>query len=186
MAAQRVRRAGGVLEQQGRDIPIALVVGGAIALLVPIGWLLHSLVAGGPLAGWTWLLVVGALVFVVVLGILVAAVCGYMAGLIGSSNSPISAVGILAILSAALMLAGLFGRDNGPDVQQALVAYALIVTRLVFGLATLSHDNLQNLQTGHLVSATPWRQEVALITGFVCRSLLVPPVHDLPNTALRF
>src|SRR3546814_8879441 len=101
MAAQRVRRAGGVLEQQERDIPIALVVGGAIALLVPIGWLLHSLVAGGPLAGWTWLLVVGALVFVVVLGILVAAVCGYMAGLIGSSNSPISAVGILAILSAA-------------------------------------------------------------------------------------
>src|SRR3546814_7491141 len=51
MAAQRVRRAGGVLEQQERDIPIALVVGGAIALLVPIGWLLHSLVAGGPLAG---------------------------------------------------------------------------------------------------------------------------------------
>src|SRR3546814_4070292 len=60
MAAQRVRRAGRVPEQQERDIPTALVVGGAIAPLVPIGWLLHSLVAGGPLAGSAWLLVVGA------------------------------------------------------------------------------------------------------------------------------
>src|SRR3546814_5546383 len=94
-----------------RHTRCALVTGVQTCAL-PIGWLLHSLVAGGPLAGWTWLLVVGALVFVVVLGILVAAVCGYMAGLIGSSNSPISAVGILAILSAALMLAGLFGRDK--------------------------------------------------------------------------
>src|SRR3546814_13853150 len=101
MAAQRVRRAGGVLEQQERDIPIALVVGGAIAQLVPIGWLLHSLVAGGPLAGWTWLLVVGALVFVVVLGVLVAVVCGYMDGLIGCTNSPIDAVGSIAIRSEA-------------------------------------------------------------------------------------
>src|SRR3546814_8306804 len=97
-----------------------------------------------------------------------------MAGLIGSSNSPISAVGILAILSAALMLAGLFGRDNGPDVQQALVAYALIVTSLVFGVATISNDNLQDLKTGHLVSATPWRQQVALILGVVFGSLIVP------------
>src|SRR3546814_4841052 len=88
-----------------------------------------------------------------------------MAGLIGSSNSPISAVGILAILSAALMLAGLFGRGNGPDVQQALVAYALIVTSLVFGVATISNDNLQDLKTGHLVGATPWRQQTALIIG---------------------
>src|SRR3546814_18597835 len=60
MAEQRVRRDGGVLEQQERDIPIALVVGGAIALLVPIGWMLQSLVAGGKLAGWKWVLVVGA------------------------------------------------------------------------------------------------------------------------------
>ena len=186
MAAQRVRRAGGILEQQERDIPIALVVGGAIALLVPIGWLLHSLVAGGPLAGWTWSLVVGAVLFIVVLGILIAAVCGYMAGLIGSSNSPISAVGILAILAAALMLAGLFGRDNGPEVQQALVAYALIVTSVVFGVATISNDNLQDLKTGHLVGATPWRQQVALIIGVVFGSLIVPSVLDLLNTAFGF
>src|SRR3546814_19084221 len=109
-----------------------------------------------------------------------------MAGLIGSSNSPISAVGILAILSAALMLAGLFGRDNGPDVQQALVAYALIVTSLVFGVATISNDNLQDLKPGPLVSATPWRQPVALIIGVVFGSLIVPSVLNLLPTASGF
>src|SRR3546814_20343830 len=109
-----------------------------------------------------------------------------MAGLIGSSNSPISAVGILAILSAALMLAGLFGRDNGPDVQQALVAYALIVTSLVFGVAPISNDNLQDLKTGHLVRATPWRQPVAPIIGVVFGSLIVPSVLDSTNTAFGF
>src|SRR3546814_7743368 len=84
------------------------------------------------------------------------------------------------------MLAGLFGRDNGPDVQQALVAYALIVTSLVFGVATISNDNLQDLKTGHLVSATPWRQQVALIIGVVFGSLIVPSVLDLLNTAFGF
>src|SRR3546814_4504354 len=84
------------------------------------------------------------------------------------------------------MLAGLFGRDNGPDVQQALVAYALIVTSLVFGVATISNDNLQDLKTGHLVSPTPWRQQVALIIGVVFGSLNLPSVLDLLNTAFGF
>lgn len=186
MVAQRQRRAGAVLDRQERDLPIALVAGGAVALLIPIGWLLHSLIAEGPLAGWTWSLAAGAVLFIVVLGMLIAAVCGYMAGLIGSSNSPISAVGILAILAAALMLAGLFGRDNGADVQQALVAYALIVTSVVFGVATISNDNLQDLKTGHLVGATPWGQQTALIIGVVFGSLIVPSVLDLLNTAFGF
>src|SRR3546814_18995912 len=79
--------------------------------------------------------------------------------------SPISAVGILAILSAALMLAGLFGRDNGPDVQQALVAYALIVTSLVFGVAPISNANLQAPTTGPLERATALRHRSARLTG---------------------
>src|SRR3546814_15985791 len=104
-----------------------------------------------------------------------------MAGLIGSSNSPISAVGILAILSAALLLAGLFGRDNGPDVQQALVAYVLIVTSLVFGVATISNDNLPDSNTGTFVSSTPWRQQVALL---IARVLGISIVASLRTRAV--
>lgn len=185
-AASRARHGGEVLALEERDMPIGVVIGGAVAMLLPIAWLLWSVIAGGPLAGATALLLSGALVFVLVVGLLVAAVCGYMAGLIGSSNSPVSAIGILAVLAASLMLAGLFGRDNDADTTQALIAYALIVTGVVFGVATIANDNLQDLKTGQLVGATPWKQQVALVIGVVFGSLIIPPVLDLLNTAFGF
>jgi putative OPT family oligopeptide transporter len=84
------------------------------------------------------------------------------------------------------MLAALFGRDNPPETTQALIAYALIVTGVVFGVSTISNDNLQDLKTGQLVGATPWKQQVALIIGVVFGSLIIPPVLDLLNTAFGF
>ena len=186
LAASRARSAGEALAIEERDLPIAIVAGGAVAILLPIAWLLWSELAAGPLAGSTLLLVAGALVFVVVAGLMIAAVCGYMAGLIGASNSPVSAIGILSILASALMLAGLFGRDTDAATTQALVAYALIVTGIVFGVATIANDNLQDLKTGQLVGATPWKQQVALIIGVVFGSLVVPPVLGVLNEAFGF
>lgn len=186
MAASRARRAGEVLAIEERDLPIAVVAIGSIAMLVPIALLLHSLVAGGPLAGSEWLLVGGALGFVLVIGLLIAAVCGYMAGLIGASNSPVSGIGILSVVAASLMLVGMFGRDTAPDTTAALVAYALIVTGIVFGVATISNDNLQDLKTGQLVGATPWKQQVALVIGVVFGALIVPPVLEVLNQAMGF
>jgi putative OPT family oligopeptide transporter len=101
-----------------------------------------------------------------------------MAGLIGASNSPISGIGILAILSAALLLAVAFAGDS-PDQVSALIAYALFATAIVFGIATISNDNLQDLKTGQLVGATPWRQQVALVFGVLFGSLVIPPVLEL-------
>lgn len=175
VAANRARATGTTLAIEERDMPITLVAGGAMALMLPIGWLLWSVLADGPLADSSLLLVAGAVIFVMIQGLMIAAVCGYMAGLIGASNSPLSAVGILAVLAASLMLAGWFGRDNPPDTEQALVAYALIVTGVVFGVATISNDNLQDLKTGQLVGATPWRQQAALVIGVIFGSLTVPP-----------
>jgi hypothetical protein len=74
-------------------------------------------------------------------------------GLIGASNSPISGVGILAALGIALVLLALFGHLADPAAGKALVAFALFVTALVFGVATISNDNLQDLKTGELVGA---------------------------------
>src|SRR3546814_13988228 len=71
-------------------------------------------------------------------------------------------------------------------MTQELVAYALIVTGIVFGVATISNDNLQDLKTGQLVGATPWKQQVALVIGVVFGSLVIPPVLDLLNTAFGF
>ncbi|EQB09990.1 OPT family oligopeptide transporter [Novosphingobium lindaniclasticum] len=186
MAASRARQAGEALAVEERDLPISIVLFGTLAMLVPIAILLWSVIAGGALAGSEMLLIAGALAFVLVIGLLIAAVCGYMAGLIGASNSPVSGIGILSVVAASLMLVGLFGRDQPGGTTEALVAYALIVTGIVFGVATISNDNLQDLKTGQLIGATPWKQQVALVIGVVFGSLVIPPVLDLLNTAFGF
>ncbi|ALJ13113.1 OPT family oligopeptide transporter [Sphingopyxis macrogoltabida] len=186
MAASKARHAGTVLAVGERDIPIGWVFGGSLLVLVPIAWLLCSILAGGPLAGSAAILVAGALVFVVVIGLMIASVTGYMAGLIGASNSPVSGIGILAIIASSLLLVGLLGRGGGEEASAAMVAYALIVTGVVFGIATISNDNLQDLKTGQLVGATPWKQQVALIIGVFFGSLVVPPVLNVLNETLGF
>jgi putative OPT family oligopeptide transporter len=186
LAASRARGAGDTLALEERDLPIGIVFGGSVALLAPIAWLLWSVIAGGPLAPAALALIGGALVFILVIGLMIAAVCGYMAGLIGASNSPVSGIGILAVIASSLMLVGLFGRGTPPETTQALIAYALIVTGIVFGVATISNDNLQDLKTGQLVGATPWKQQVALIIGVVFGSLVVPPVLNVLNAAFGF
>ena len=186
MAASRARHAGEALALTERDLPIGTVMAISLFTLLPIAWLLWSVIAGGPLSGSAGLLIAGALVFIIVIGLMIAAVCGYMAGLIGASNSPVSGIGILAILASSMMLVGLFGRNNPDDVTQALIAYALIVTGVVFGVATISNDNLQDLKTGQLVGATPWKQQVALVIGVIFGSLVVPPVLNVLNSTLGF
>lgn len=186
LAASRARGAGDVLGVEERDLPIGVVVLVALASLAPVAWLLWTTIAGGPLSGSAALLIGGALLFVLVVGLMIAAVTGYMAGLIGASNSPVSGIGILAVLAASLMLAGLFGRDLPPDTTRALVAYALIVTGVVFGIATIANDNLQDLKTGQLVGATPWKQQVALVIGVGFGSVVVPPVLQLLGATFGF
>lgn len=186
LAASRANRTGDARPVVERDLPIGIVALVSLLTLVPIGWLLYSLIAGGALAGSAGLLIAGSLIFVLIAGLAIAAVSGYMAGLIGASNSPISGIGILSIVAASLLLVGLFGRDNPAETTQALIAYALIVTGVVFGVATISNDNLQDLKTGQLVGATPWKQQLALVFGVAFGSLVIPPVMELLNTAFGF
>jgi putative OPT family oligopeptide transporter len=118
-------------------------------------------------------------------GFLVAAACGYMAGLIGSSNSPVSGLAILTVLGASLLLLALT-HSLDPAAAATLVAYALFVTAVVLCVATIANDNLQDLKTGQLVDATPWRQQVALIVGVVIGALVIPPILDLLNRGYGF
>ncbi len=186
LAASASRRGGAVLALEDRDIPIGFVGVASLAMLVPIGILLWTVLEGGPLEASAIGLIAGSLVFILVIGLVIAAVCGYMAGLIGASNSPVSGIGILAILAASILLAAWFGRAVEPGTTQALVAYGLIVTGVVFGIATISNDNLQDLKTGQLVGATPWKQQVALLIGVVFGSIVVPPVLNLLGSTLGF
>ncbi|WP_243837805.1 OPT family oligopeptide transporter [Cumulibacter soli] len=181
----RKRRAGSSVEITERDIPINIVGGVIVVSLIPIGFLLWDFVAGSALQGHSGGIVATALIFIFVIGLLVASVCGYMAGLIGSSNSPISGVGILVALLAALLLKLTFGDMSNGELT-GLVAFTIFTSAVVFGVATISNDNLQDLKTGQLVGATPWKQQVALIIGVVFGSLIIPPILDLMMTAFGF
>jgi putative OPT family oligopeptide transporter len=141
------------------------------------------------LAFGIWGLVAYGCVFCVVFGFLVAAACGYMAGLVGSSSSPISGIAILATILTSLILLGMLGAGGvlGDDAgRQAGIALALFTVSVVLATATVSNDNLQDLKTGYLVGATPWRQQVALVVGCVVGALVIPPVLDLLYHAYGF
>ncbi|HWK35031.1 OPT family oligopeptide transporter [Sphingomonas sp.] len=186
LGASRARNAGEALDLTERDIPIGIVGVAVLATLVPIAWLLWSFSFGGPVHDYPLAVIGGSLAYVLVIGVLIAAICGYMAGLIGASNSPVSGVGILAVLGASLLLVAIFGHESDPARVNALVAYALFTTAIIFSVATISNDNLQDLKTGQLVGATPWRQQLALILGVVFGSLAIPVVLDLLKNTLGF
>jgi putative OPT family oligopeptide transporter len=185
-AASRARKAGEELALAERDLPGSIVIGGSLALLVPILFLLWQFVQGGPLADQFGLAAVLAVAFIAVVGIVVAVVTGYMAGLIGTSNSPVSGVGILAILVASVVVAAVFGGGVAPADRAPLIAFALFVTAFVFGIALISNDNLQDLKTGQLVGSTPWKQQVSLVIGVVAGAMVIPPVLNLINSTFGF
>lgn len=186
MAASRARSAGTELPLTERDIPIGIVGGSILAMLVPIAGLLWYFSSGTAIASGIGPTILGSLVYVVLIGAVIACVCGYMAGLIGASNSPVSGVGILAVIGASVLLVLVYGHGGDPEQTKALVAYALFTTAIVFSIATISNDNLQDLKTGQLVGATPWRQQLALVYGVIFGSLVIPPVLDLLNKAFGF
>lgn len=186
LAANRRRQDGGVLDRTEQDIPINIVAGLSIACLIGIGFILAWFAQGNPtLANSTALLVGGGLIYVVLIGFAVAAICGYMAGLIGSSNSPVSGVGILAIVIASLLMLGVL-QLAGLPADPSVIAFALIVTAIVFAVAVIANDNLQDLKTGQLVQATPWRQQTALIIGVIAGALVIPLILNLLNKAFGF
>jgi putative OPT family oligopeptide transporter len=177
---------GGELPRTERDIPLPIVGLVCLLTMVPMAVLLAVFLHGGPLAALSLPLVAAAVAYIVVAGFLVAAVCGFMAGLIGSSNSPVSGLAILAVLGAGVLLLLVAGHDAGPAAKSALVAFALFVTAVLLSVATIANDNLQDLKTGQLVDATPWRQQVALVVGVIAGALIIPPVIDLLNRAYGF
>lgn len=186
LAAQSKRSHGEVLERTEQDIPIKIVGAVSVAALIAIAGLLTWIALASPtLAASAPLLVVGGLVYVVLIGFAVAAICGYMAGLIGSSNSPVSGVGILAIIVASLLMLGVM-KIAGVPADGSIIAFALIVTAVVFAVAVIANDNLQDLKTGQLVDATPWRQQVALIIGVVAGALVIPFILNKLNGAFGF
>ncbi len=177
-------RSKGREDDRDRDLSPTWILGLTAACLVISGWLAFTFVRSTPLASSALQLTLIAVPFVLLGGFLIAGICGYMAGLIGASNSPISGVGILSIVLCASTL--VVAVSPTPETRPALVAFALFVTAIVFACATISNDNLQDLKTGQLVGASPMRQQIALIVGVAAGAAVIPWVLNLLATAYGF
>lgn len=188
MRSTRLRKAGqgATLPRTELDIPIGIVAMVTLVCMLPIAWLLGAFSVSAGLGGQMWPLVIGGVIFIALMSFFVASVCGYMAGLVGSSNSPLSGVGILVIVIASVLLA-LGVQSSLPDsAGKALVAFALFASSVVFAGATIANDNLQDLKTGQLVDATPWKQQVALVIGVIAGAIIIPFVLNMLNEAYGF
>jgi putative OPT family oligopeptide transporter len=188
MRASRARKEGRLdsMPRTEHDMPIGTVGLISLACLIPVAYLLWHFATTSGLGEHAMLLTFGGVLFVIVLSFLVSAVCGYMAGLIGSSNSPLSGIGILVVIVAALLLV-LFVKSLVPaEAGKALVAFALFITSIVFAVASIANNNLQDLKTGQLVDATPALQQWALVIGVIAGAIVIPPVLDLLQNAYGF
>jgi putative OPT family oligopeptide transporter len=177
-------RAGGVKDDRDRDLSGTWIIVLTIACLVVSGWLAFTFARSTVLAPDAIKLTLIAVPFVLIVGFLIAGICGYMAGLIGASNSPISGVGILSIVICASVL--ILAVAPTTETRPALIAFSLFITAIVFACATISNDNLQDLKTGQLVGASPMRQQIALIVGVAAGAAVIPFVLNLLATAYGF
>lgn len=135
--------------------------------LIPMAWIYISVV-NSVFLGMVMTIVMALAAF------LFSSVAAYMAGLVGSSSNPVSGVTIATIMMAALLLV-LFmesGHPSGP-------AAALVIGAVVCCAAAMGGDNLQDLKTGHLVGATPWKQQIMQVVGVLTGALVLVPVLSL-------
>jgi putative OPT family oligopeptide transporter len=167
-----------------RDISPPWIIALTAGCLSIAAYLAYTFAKSTVLAGSALGLTLFAVPFVLLAGFLIAGICGYMAGLIGASNSPISGVGILSIVICASLVVLVVAPTT--QTQAPLVAFSLFITAIVFACATISNDNLQDLKTGQLVGASPMRQQIALIVGVAAGASVIPSVLNLLAKAYGF
>lgn len=156
-----------VVEETERDLPMKAVLLGLIVFTLPLAGLYHAIVNDFTVS-------LPMTIIMIVAGFLFSSVSAYMAGLVGSSNNPVSGITIGTILFASLVLTVLMGRDAplGPVA-------AIMIGAVVCCAAAVAGDNLQDLKCGYMIGATPWRQQLMLAIGAISCALVMAPVLNL-------
>lgn len=169
-----------------RDTPINIVLWSILLLAVPIFLVFTYVIDVGHLdvsSGAYWSAMAFGTIFSLFAGFLFASVAGYMAGLVGSSNNPISGVTIATVLAASLCLLAILGSqvDFGADLEKArtAAAAAIVIGAMVACAAALAGDNLQDLKAGNLLGATPYKQQIMQVVGVVAAALVIAPILSL-------
>jgi len=173
LAAYRDRKSGqGEVVRTEHDMPMNIILLLIGVSIVPLFFLfLHFTGSVGVSAVMA--------VVMVIAGFLFSAVASYMAGLVGSSNNPVSGITISTILVSALLLLGM-----GVDGKAGPIA-AILIGGIVCCAAAIGGDNLQDLKCGQLVGSTPWKQQVMQIVGVVVAAVVMAPLLDVLNKAYK-
>jgi putative OPT family oligopeptide transporter len=171
LAAARASAAGVVVAHTDQDLSMKAVLIGIVLFTLPL-WALYQTIVGSLAVSLPMTIIM------VVAGFLFCSVSAYMAGLVGSSNNPVSGITIATILFAAVVLLGLMG----PDSAVGPVA-AIMIGAVVCCAACIAGDNLQDLKCGYVIGATPWRQQVMLAIGAASSALVMAPVLNLLSKA---
>lgn len=188
LAAVREAREGGGSDvlRTDQDIPINYVIAAILGLSIPLFIVFVSVIDTQHLpvsSGLYWATMLFGVLFALFAGFLFASVAGYMAGLVGSSNNPISGVTIATILASALILLALIGSQLQLDVNsnqaEAAAAAAILIGGVVACAAAIAGDNMQDLKAGQLVGATPYKQQIMQIVGVVAGAIVIAPVLSL-------
>jgi putative OPT family oligopeptide transporter len=167
LAATRAAAAGATIAHTERDLPMRQVLVGVVLFTLPLLALYQTIVG-------SFVVSVPMTIIMILAGFLFCSVSAYMAGLVGTSNNPVSGITIATILFAAVVLLGLMGRN----AELGPVA-AIMIGAVVCCAACISGDNLQDLKCGYIVGATPWRQQVMLAIGAAASAVVMAPVLNL-------
>ena len=158
---------GGPVAETDRDLPMKWMLIALVLFVIPLLVLYQAIVGN-------WFVSLPMTVIMIVAGFLFVSVSAYLAGLVGSSNNPVSGITIATILFAAAVLVLLLGRDSPVGAVAAIMIGAVVCCA-----AAVGGDNLQDLKAGYIVGATPWKQQLMLAIGAFSCALIMAPVLNL-------
>lgn len=162
---------GDAVAETERDLPMKWMLVALVAFVIPLAFLYQAIVG-------QWSVSIPMTIIMIVAGFLFVSVSAYLAGLVGSSNNPVSGITIATILFASVVLMFLLGRDSPIGAVAAIMIGAVVCCA-----AAVGGDNLQDLKAGYLVGATPWKQQLMLGIGAFSCALVMAPVLNLLATA---
>ncbi len=167
LAQYREAASFGDIAREQRDIPMRWVLISVALSIIPL-FIVYQIITGMLQVSVPMTLIMGLAAFVF------SAVAGYMTGLVGSSNNPVSGVTIATVLFAALTLSALVGRGSSIGA-----AAAILIGGVVCSAAAIAGDNLHDLKAGYLIGTTPWKQQTMLVLGVLIAALVMAPILNL-------
>ena len=171
LSLKTLGESGNDIPLEERDLPVNYVFMAILLMLIPISFTYFDIIS-------SWTSAITLSIIMCVFGFLFSAVAAYMAGVVGSSNNPISGVTIATILFSSLLIITFFDIDSSKGA-----AAAILIGAVVCCAAAIGGDNLQDLKTGNIVGATPWKQQVMQLVGVVSSALTLGIVLTLLHEA---